>query len=369
MTSTASVATASSPASASDVATPGDAAFRHHRTASPATRRSVPKRAIDQAAALGVSEGEWLTGHQTDARVRRLAMPARPILEALPALGTVMALTRNPSCVHEKDGAYANLEFGGAMGMVLNHDIDLRLFMNHWAHGFSVEAPRDDGGVRHSLQFFDAAGIAIHKIFARPATDMAAWAALVERFAQPGPVTPITAQPSKLPAPDRDDADIDVQALREGWQSLADVHDFFALLRKLKVGRRQALRLVGGPLARRIAPDWVRFVLEQAAERAVPIMAFVGNPGCIQIHSGPIHRVVPMGPWLNILDAGFNLHLRTDRIADAFAVWKPQSDSAVHSIELFDADGNLICQLFGERKPGRPELDGWKQLVSEVPSA
>jgi putative hemin transport protein len=336
--------------------------------AAPAARQA-PRRPIDQAAALGVSEGTWLTAHQSDARVTRLRLPAADILHALPALGTVMALTRNPSCVHEKDGAYANIEVSGAMGLVLNHEIDLRLFLNHWAHGFAVESPLDDGAVRHSLQFFDAAGVAIHKIFARPQTDMEAWRALVARFAVEGPLEPVVAIAPKPAKPDRPDSEIDLEGLREGWWKLADVHDFFALLRKQGVGRRQALRLAGDPFARRIAPDSVRWILEQASEREVPIMCFVGNPACIQIHSGPIRKVAPMGPWLNILDPGFNLHLRADHIADAFAVWKPQSDSAVHSIELFDAEGQLICQLFGERKPGRPELEGWKQLVAEVPTA
>jgi putative hemin transport protein len=330
--------------------------------------RPAPKRPIDQAAALGVSEATWLTAHQTDAGVTRLSLPAADILMALPALGPVMALTRNPSCVHEKDGAYANIEISGAMGLVLNHDIDLRLFLGHWAHGFSVEAPLDGGGIRHSLQFFDSAGVAVHKIFARPATDIAAWRALVARFAA-GPLQPVVAVPPGPAKADSPDSAIDLEALRAGWSKLADVHDFFALLRRQGVGRRQALRLAGDPFARRIAPASVRWILDEAAAREVPIMCFVGNPGCIQIHSGPIRKVVEMGPWLNVLDPGFNLHLRADHVADAFAVWKPQTDSAVHSIELFDAEGQLICQLFGERKPGRPELEGWKQLVAEVSTA
>lgn len=327
-----------------------------------------PLRPIDQAAALGLAEGEWLTGHQADAKVVRLAAPAAEILQALPSLGTVMALTRNPSCVHEKDGAYANIEVTGAMGLVLNHDIDLRLFLNHWAHAVAVEAPLADGSVRHSLQFFDSAGTAIHKIFARPQTDMSAWQSLVQTFAAAERVAPIVAIPPKPQPAETPDSGIDLEGLREGWWKLADVHDFFALLRKKGVGRRQAMRLAGPPFSRRIPADSVRALLHEAAAREVQIMCFVGNSGCIQIHSGPIRKVVQMGNWLNILDPGFNLHLRTDHIAQAYAVWKPQSDSAVHSIELFDAEGQLICQFFGERKPGRPELEEWKALVAEVPA-
>lgn len=97
-------------------------------------------------------------------------------------------------------------------------------------------------------------------------------------------------------------------------------------------------------------------------------MIFVGNRGCIQIHTGPIRTVKPMGPWLNILDPGFNLHLRMDHIAAAWAVWKPQSDSPVHSLELFDAEGRLIAQIFGARKPGLPERADWQALLADIPS-
>lgn len=334
----------------------------------PAKPPAASTRPIDQAAALGLSEGEWLTRH-APGRVRRITVPARKLLFRLPALGTVMSLTRNPSCVHEKDGQWDKVEATGAMGLVLNHDIDLRLFLNHWVHMYAVETPLDRGGTRHSLQVFDKAGVAVHKIFARPETDMDAWATLVADVTEQAPPEPLDAQPIPAPAPDRPDDAIAIDAVRRRWDALQDVHDFFALLREEQVGRLQAMRLSGAPYSRPIPVSAVQPLLERAADDGTPIMCFVGNRGCIQIHSGPIHRVVPMGPWLNIMDKGFNLHLRIDQVAHAFAVWKPQSDSAVHSVELFGADGTLIAQFFGERKPGVPEIAAWRDLVRGLPDA
>ncbi len=333
--------------------------------ATPAPQRST-LRPIDQAAAMGLSEGEWLTRH-APGRVRRIRVPARKLLPRLTALGTVMSLTRNASCVHEKDGVWDRIEVGGAMGLVLNHDIDLRLFLNHWAHGYAVEMPLEKGGTRHSLQFFDKAGVAVHKIFARPTTDMAAWEALVAEVGEDGPPAPLEAATLPTPDPDRPDHSIAIGTVRQRWAALKDVHDFFALLREEQVGRLQAMRLTGAPYSRPVPVSAIKPLLEQAAATSVPIMCFVGNRGCIQIHSGPIHRVVPMGAWLNIMDAGFNLHLRIDQVAHAFAVWKPQSDSAVHSVELFAKDGTLIAQFFGERKPGVPEIAAWRDLVHGLP--
>jgi putative hemin transport protein len=77
-----------------------------------------------------------------------------------------------------------------------------------------------------------------------------------------------------------------------------------------------------------------------------------------------------MGPWLNVLDPTFNLHLREDAIASSWVVRKPTRDGDVTSLELFDAAGFCFAQLFGQRKPGVPELESWRavlQVLSSLP--
>ena len=73
---------------------------------------------------------------------------------------------------------------------------------------------------------------------------------------------------------------------------------------------------------RALAPKSVEALLHRASEKAVAIMIFVGNQGCIEIHSGPVSRIVEMGPWINVLDPGHDLHLRTEHIAEVYAVTK-----------------------------------------------
>jgi 2-keto-4-pentenoate hydratase/2-oxohepta-3-ene-1,7-dioic acid hydratase in catechol pathway len=45
----------------------------------------------------------------------------------------------------------------------------------------------------------------------------------------------------------------------------------------------------------------------------------------------------PMGPWINILDETFHMHLRTDHIRELWAVRKPTSDGHVTSLEAYEA--------------------------------
>ncbi len=68
-----------------------------------------------------------------------------------------------------------------------------------------------------------------------------------------------------------------------------------------------------------------------------------------------------------MLDPDFNLHLREDQIDTAWVVRKPTRDGDVTSLELFDKDGFCFAQLFGARKPGKPELQGWRDLLAALP--
>ncbi|HEX2115704.1 MAG TPA: ChuX/HutX family heme-like substrate-binding protein [Alphaproteobacteria bacterium] len=326
-------------------------------------RQENPKvRIRDAARALGTSEAE-LVATGCGSTAQRLRPEWTELLKALPALGRVMALTRNEQCVHERHGAYLDVSVTGMMGLVLGPDIDLRLFLSGWRHVFAV-TEQTAHGERRSVQIFDQSGVAMHKVYATVETDADAFTALVARFRHEDQRPTIVTEPAPAPVVPRADSEIDVAALRDGWGKLEDTHDFFGMLRRLKVERTQAFRLAGPDFARPLRLNAARAVLEGAAERAMPIMIFVGNRGCIQIHTGPVRRLVTTGPWLNVLDPDFNLHLREDGIASAWLVRKPTRDGDVTSVEVFDAAGEPIAMLLGKRKPGQPEDLAWRSFAS-----
>ncbi|RDD82430.1 hemin-degrading factor [Dyella tabacisoli] len=330
-------------------------------------RESEPNlRARDLAERLGVSEGELVASRCGDG-VTRLQAPWPELIHALPELGRVMVLTRNDSCVHEKKGTFAHIEIGGAMGVVLDEAIDLRLFLTHWKHGFAVrETSR--GRMLQSMQFFDGDGRAVHKIYLTDDSNRDAWRSLTSRFAAgvQSPLLELRTVAEPLPHMLCDEA-VDIESLRAGWRAMRDPHDFFALLKKRQVTRVQALHLVGSEFARQVRNDAIHLALESAAASGLPIMVFVGSPGVVQIHTGPVHNIKPMGPWLNVLDEDFNLHLRVDHIVESWVVRKPTPEGPVTSLELYDARGGQIVQLFGKRKPGIPELEAWRALAESLP--
>jgi putative hemin transport protein len=321
-------------------------------------------RERDLAAQIGISEAE-LVAARCGEGVVRLEPRLDVLLNGLNAVGEVMALTRNESAVHEKIGVYANINVGKQHAIVLNRDIDLRIFPSLWKHGFAVEKGEGDD-LRRSLQFFDAAGEAMHKIHLRPASDLDAYAKLVESLRSEDQSRTVELDEVE-PEQHDDTAPVDLDEFRRRWQAMKDVHQFFGMLRKFKLGRRRALELIGEDFAWPLDREAVAALISHAANDGLPIMAFVGNRGCVQIHTGPVTNIKPMGPWLNVMDETFHLHLRLDHIAEAWVVRKPTRDGHVTSVEAFDADRNLIIQFFGERKEGEEERRDWRFLAENLP--
>ncbi len=311
-------------------------------------------RARNLAQALGVSEAEWVAAGCAGVKATELHGQPQAIFRELGTLGPVMALTRNDWCVHERHGAYLDIQADGPVGLVLGPDIDLRVFFSCWQSAWAVE---QDG--RHSLQFFDGAGVAVHKVYRTDATDVAAYDALVAKFAGESRWPDTQPYAAATDAAQVDDA----AAWRQAWLGMQDTHEFFPLLRKFKVSRLAALAAAGEDLAQTVPADAVERMLESAAQSGLSIMCFVGNRGMIQIHTGPVQQLRRTGPWYNVLDPTFNLHLDTTAIASAWVVNKPTSDGWVTSLELYSSTGDLIAQFFGERKPGKPELTAWRELM------
>ena len=321
------------------------------------------RRARELAAALNVSEGQLVACRQGN-QVWQLQFPFTELLTELVKIGEIMTITRNEEAVHEHHGIYRKLSiYGeGKMGLVLSDDLDLRLFLSQWRSGFHVI---ENG--RESLQFFDQYGIAVHKVYKTDASDENEWQRITQQFRDDAPKN-IEFEPSlqKVNSVHSTPENFDAQQFDRDWADLKDVHEYHGMLKKHQLSRTQALRNIGPNWAQKLNPNAVVDALEQAQQQQCPIMIFVGNPGCIQIFSGTIEKLMPYGPWFNILDPEFNLHLRPDLITETWIIRRPSKDGIITSIEAFNQYGDSVITLFGKRKPGEVELPTWQELAESV---
>lgn len=322
-------------------------------------------RARDAARELGVSEAELVATTIGDTAVRLANDPAG-LLHALVEVGPCMALTRNEHAVSEVRGRYGGVELGAHAGQIVGDRIDLRVFLQHWRHLFAVDEPHPQrrGERRRSIQAFDHSGGAVHKIYLEPEGNERTWdAAVAERTV----LSPLVIEPAPARRPEKPDHAIEREALQADWDAMTDTHEFFHLLARHGATRTQALRLAGERRAYAVTNDSLEHVLHYASATGDKIMIFVGNRGCIQVFSGAVLRIVRHGPWLNVMDPGFNLHLRSDQIAASWVVAKPTRSGAVSSLELFDRDGETIALVFRKRDDReRAEDPGWRAVLAAL---
>jgi putative hemin transport protein len=323
-------------------------------------------RERDIAARLGVSEAA-LVAAEVGISALRIDADVYRFLDRVASLGEVLALSRNESAVHEKIGVYENIKSGAQAAIVLGENIDLRIFPKRWAHAFAV-TKTDGDQQRLSLQFFDKAGDAVHKVHLRPASNVAAYHAIVAELRLEDQSQDFIEDRSGYDVSEID-GDVSRDELRDHWSRMTDTHEFFGMLKKLKIGRQAAIRAVGDDYAWKLETNAVAEMMHASVGEGLPIMCFVANDGIVQIHSGPIFNVQAMGPWINIMDPTFHLHLRQDHIAEAWAVRKPTKDGHVTSLEAYNAKGEMIIQFFGKRQEGFDERRDWRAIIENLPKA
>jgi putative hemin transport protein len=277
-----------------------------------------------------------------------------------------MALTRNDGCVLEHKGLFEKISFHGELNSevaTVIGSIEQRLFFKDWKFGFAAESPTNKG-TQLSFQFFDKAGEAIMKVYVQEeGGNKDAYQKLVELYKSIQQNPDVSIEIEQYTAPSYNSS-IDVTSFRQAWASMNDTHEFFGMLRKFNVSRLDALRWASAAYAQEFDHTKLQGLLEKAVSDGIPVMIFVGNRGNIQIHQDFIKTVRVMDKWLNILDPDFNMHLDTSLINSSWIVRKPTANGTVTSLECFDEKGEMIVQFFGLRKPGKPELQEWRALVS-----
>ncbi|CNK65894.1 Hemin transport protein hmuS [Yersinia aldovae ATCC 35236] len=328
----------------------------------------------DIALMMNVSEAELLYA-RVGQDAQRLDISASILLAELEKVGVTKAITCNDYAIHEHLGEYQNLRLHGHLGLVLNpRALDLRLFFRQWGSFFSLceETPQ---GTQHSIHCFNLQGKVVHQIYSTADTDLQAWQLLVEKYHCKNNAQ-LTLQPTDEESThDKliDTTAIDNAAIESEWRKMNDIHQFFMLLKRNKITRRQAFRAVSDDLAYQVDNRALRQILHAAQTGQNEVMIFVGNNGCMQIFTGVIEQLIinqethtHPPQWLSVLNSRFTLHLLENAIAESWVTRKPTQDGFISSLELLDTQGKHILQLFGQRSEGQPEQHQWHQQLAEL---
>ncbi|WP_130538284.1 ChuX/HutX family heme-like substrate-binding protein [Thiomicrorhabdus indica] len=325
-----------------------------------------PPRAREAANMMGISEAEYVALSFPNQAIPLDIGRLQDLLIAVQNLGEVMALTRNDSIVFEHHGHYHNPRFRHAHMILENPPVDLRLRINEVKYGFAVN--END---RLSLQFFDVQGRAIHKIYLTEQSDCAAYDYLTQKyradFVMPVPEIPAGKDLLGIHISDDVWAEFEKQ-----WQQMTNSHQVGPLLKRYGLTRPQAYQRLE-TVASKLPADAAKFMLEQLARLHIPLLIFAPNGVCTQIHQGTISNLMETGPWFNVLDEHFHMHLNLSEIDQVWRVYKPSEKEVIESIEWFDKSQQSIAMLYlhPDARGDATIMNKWQDLLavlSELPA-
>ena len=97
---------------------------------------------------------------------------------------------------------------------------------------------------------------------------------------------------------------------------------------------------------KKIKKESLRMILNSASDNKTPIQIHGIGPGSVQYYKGRIKNIVDYGPWINVIDRTFNLHLLEDKLGVSFLT-KYSSKSSMHyyCVDFFDDEKNHILGI------------------------
>lgn len=101
----------------------------------------------------------------------------------------------------------------------------------------------------------------------------------------------------------------------------------------------------------------LRQLLNGIAKKSIPVNIYAFGIECMQCHSDIIKNIVDYGPWLNVMDKNFNIHVLENKIS----FFKSGIRDDNNCIDFYDINNNLVLSISG--KKGQNEF--LKQIIDK----
>jgi putative hemin transport protein len=306
-----------------------------------ALREENPKLRIrDAADQLDVSEAA-LVALGVGVTATRLQSNWVDLLLEIHRFGPVMGLTRNDHAVHERHGNYGNLKILGDALIARDDGFEAALFLSRCATGFAV-SEFAHGQARQSFQFFDERGVAVHKIYLTEHSRPEVFKEVVAQFRSADQSDAVQISPFETQRVNEGVDSLWSSRIVSDWPLGADGKPVTCPDLSLQSAAIQVEPLGAGA---------AEVVLKRAAELATPLVVVVGHSGAVQLHRGPIQKILRTGPWMNVLDDAFNLHLRDTQLTSASCI-RELTDTGDVSLYWGDTHHCPVLQIFSEDRSG-----------------
>ena len=275
-------------------------------------------RIRDAAFKLGVSEAELLSAEIDNESTFYLKVDSALIfLKSLLDIDRIMLLIRNDYVVHEKTVDCQDIDFD--IDFIYfknkNKDILLKFTIESISHIF-FQKKMHAGKELRSFQLFNDNGNSILKIYLKGKSK--------NRF-------------DKIANDYKAEYKYELQQL-EGRVSNSNIKVKIPLINDSSYSK-EAVRLEGSILRR---------LLNKASDDKSPMQIHAIGLNSIQYHRDIVKNIVDYGPWINVIDKNFNVHILENELSQCILFKYNQNNKEIYSIEFFDSNSNHllgICSL------------------------
>ena len=271
-------------------------------------------RIRDAAYQMKVSEAELLSTEINETVSFLLIEDMAAFIKDVLKVDKIMLLIRSDYVVHEKTIKTKNirLEDNQIIDLDKNDCSILDFNIDAFEYVFFQKKMHSNRELK-SFQFFDKAGMAILKIYLK-GKDLGFF----------------------------DEIDLKYKkTYNYEMQSDLDINNSNLLDSKIKINLPYDTSN-SKTTCRDISVKSLRLILENASDMKTPIQIHALGLGTIQYHRNTVRNIVDYGPWVNVIDQKFNLHVLENGLTRASLIQYQFKDCQQYLINFFDKNNTHV---------------------------
>lgn len=258
-------------------------------------------------------------------------------------------------------GHYADMHQRNNVVMHFYPKIDTRLFTAKWRHAYAVF-----GKKQHSLHFFDRYGRQSYQVSAKDSAVLDDFESRLKPYViKNAPLAKALSFAPAKAAP-KYEKDIDTATLRDEWRAMTNVHQAGRIFKQHGNDTLAVYRALGEEFAIQVDTSLLPDTFNQIKQNALDLMYFVRNNTAVQCFAGQLGDVESTETSLTLSGERLDSNIQLDALGETWLVKKPTDAGWIHSLSIFNPEGENVITLTDFRNRSTPEKTEWLTTLLNV---
>ena len=160
---------------------------------------------------------------------------------------------------------------------------------------------------------------------------------------------------------------IDINRFRSRWEELTSDEEFEGLLSQYGISRIQAFEMVGDAWAAQVPVEALLSRLELLVKLGLNCTITTANEIATFTYTGKVESILERSDQFILVTHSTRLQFAKSKIDSAWVVKKPNNNTTIASLELFNNAGRSFVKIVGCCDQEKDEMDIWDDLTQTIP--